>query len=307
MSDYNTENHEAIFALIDGHEFVTDIGTNGYAEPGYTDPESGIIVLGNWNDDEAGFGGQDEDGEDQTLSDALEALGAEIEWLDEWDKCADCGKMVRTSPDSYGWQRSYWLHQDGDCICSECVLKDPSEYLESLEGQTDKALTFSLDLSEHGYRKLDESYENGLYGGQADEPGKIGAALEAQGITRYIFEIDSVGQFDLRFSVWVHEDESLDQDQFDSAEKTGVDPAREMEKALRGASSAYKVETREVSADEFVSGRMFDPIKVRDRVQVGGILGRVTAKHGSQVVVTFDDDSKGTFEPAQVQLVEAVD
>ena len=68
MSDYNTENHEAILALIEGHEFVTEVGMNGYAEPGYTDPESGIIVLGNWNDDEPGFGGQDEDGEDQTLS-----------------------------------------------------------------------------------------------------------------------------------------------------------------------------------------------------------------------------------------------
>jgi hypothetical protein len=75
---------------------------NGYAEPGYTDPEKGI-VFANWNYFP------------RELPDILERGGYEIEWSDEWATCGDCGRAVRTSPNSYGWE-AYFV------ILNECEL-----------------------------------------------------------------------------------------------------------------------------------------------------------------------------------------
>jgi hypothetical protein len=94
---------------------------NGYAEPGYTDPESGIIATGNWNDITNYIGGVR-----FTLSDIpsriaklFEKLGIETEWSDEWCECTDCGKLVRTSPDSMSWTPNYTLGE-GELMCCEC-------------------------------------------------------------------------------------------------------------------------------------------------------------------------------------------
>jgi hypothetical protein len=107
---------------------------NGYAEPGYTDPESGIIATGNWNDitkyvDNMRF----------TLSDIpsrignlFEKLGIPIEWSDEWVDCSHCGKLVRTEPDSMSWHPSYTMGE-GELWCHEC--DEPDDESDKTEGQ----------------------------------------------------------------------------------------------------------------------------------------------------------------------------
>ncbi|GAG52478.1 unnamed protein product, partial [marine sediment metagenome] len=73
----------------------------GYAEPGYSDPDSNVIAFGNWN------AITEYDGDKfQTIDDAparvaslLEKAGVELEWSDEWEFCGECGKAVRTKPD----------------------------------------------------------------------------------------------------------------------------------------------------------------------------------------------------------------
>lgn len=94
---------------------------NGYAEPGYSDPECGIVATGDWNDitnyvNNVHF----------TISDIpsriaklFEKLGIPIEWSDEWVECSQCGKIVRTEPDSYSWKPAYTLGE-GELWCHEC-------------------------------------------------------------------------------------------------------------------------------------------------------------------------------------------
>lgn len=201
----------------------------GYAEPGYNDPESGLITTGNWNPS----------GKDNTMpriGAILEKLGVELEWEDEWCECSECGKLVRTQPDSYSWTRSYWLHDGIGLYCQDCVLDDPEVYLEYLEGNPKTANTLDLDLGGQGYVKTEGEYENGFHSRQNDDPEVIAKSLRKLGINRFIFEIDGTGQFDIAFSVWVHKSEysKLDSTEIDSE---GVDIAAAMQTALQDASA----------------------------------------------------------------------
>lgn len=213
--------------------------TQGYAEPGYSDPSSGIIVFGNFNAitryTENKFVTVDD--APARLAKLLEKLGCELEWSDEWACCDRCGKAVRTKPDSYSWQPSYASTDDG-ILCHECLEEDPTDYLQSLEGDSRRCVTMDLDLEAHGYKLLADDFENGLFGGQADRPELIGDALREQGISRFLFRLDGTRQFDMSFSVWVHEDEFdlIDKGQFEAAPTAGVDPAEGLRAALADAS-----------------------------------------------------------------------
>jgi hypothetical protein len=163
----------------------------GYAEPGYDDPKRGILFA-NWND------------VSKRVCDLLERAGYSCEWQDEWSMCSECGKAVRTLADSYGWQQSFWIPENsGEIICNKCI--DPTEYLESLENKTYSCNTLrNIDPSEYGYVKLQGDFENGLHAGQNDDPEEIYQDLRVRGETRpLIFVLDGVGQFDMKFSVWV--------------------------------------------------------------------------------------------------------
>ena len=94
---------------------------NGYAEPGYTDPECSIIATGNWNKITSWKNEQT-----STISNVpcriaklFEKLGIPTEWSDEWVECSHCGKLVRTEPDSMSWKPSYTMG-DGELWCHEC-------------------------------------------------------------------------------------------------------------------------------------------------------------------------------------------
>jgi len=161
-----------------------------YAEPGYTDPAKGILFA-NWNYFPRG------------VADILENYGYEIEWSDEWDFCSDCNKAFRTSGNSYSWQPSY-ADLDGSRICIECLQQDPTEYLESLEDNPRRALNIDgIDPADYGYTMLEGEYENGWHPGQNDDPKAIYKNLRAEGFKKpLLFQIDSVGQFDISFVVW---------------------------------------------------------------------------------------------------------
>ena len=242
---------------------------SGYAEAGYDDPESGVIALGNWNDISRWKDGIYTTVDDTMpgVSQALDELGVAIEWEDEWTDCQACGKLVRTSPDCHGWQPSYYTLDD-TLLCSSCAA--PEEVLQDLEGCANRALTLDIDPTEYGYVRHGRDYEHGLHHGQDDDPEKIGASLLGMGITRYLFRLDGTGQFDMRFSVYVHESQA-DLLCRPAEGKCDISPATAMERALReGSAAADKLEgegiryvtckpdgtadVRLVDREEFVNG-----------------------------------------------------
>lgn len=232
-----TENHPH-YAVKNSISDV-QLHCDGYAEPGYS---GDIIALANWN--APGEYNKETSSRvvlDRTierLSKALERIGVQVEWSDEWTSCDGCNKLVRTQPDSYSWTPSFRQHEDGDTLCVECLKKDPEEHLRSIEGSFRTANTIgAIDPANHGYTLVEGDYASGWHPGQDSNPKKISAALEAQGIHRYLFQIDDQGQFDVKFSVYVHDDEIelLDKPQFDVAPKDGPSPSEHAKRFLEEA------------------------------------------------------------------------
>lgn len=272
---------------------VGEVCTEGYSEPGYTDNEI-ATVTGNWNSppdtewvpaEMVDPNHEDtEAGELLTTGRALELLGCELEWSDEWTSCSDCRKLVRTQPDSYSWTRSYWDHEDGP-VCHECVKKHPEDYIEEMVGNDRAAITIDIDLDKHGFVKLQGDLENGLYGGQKADPKVIGKSLRKHGIDRYVFVIDSVGQFDMSFSVWVDKDQLRGNSDLNpedgllpSETEASDDPATVMSNYLRDTARAMaevppgdgpvvckpdkddpnRATARRVSPEDFIAGKALD-------------------------------------------------
>jgi hypothetical protein len=158
----------------------------GYAEPGYSDPKKAVLFF-NWN--EVG----------RRTFDLLEQYGFECEWEDEWTTCGGCGKALRTSPDSYSWQPSYF-ELNGELTCIECT--DIEAYLETLENNPRRAVNDHINPADYGYIKLEGDFENGWHPGQNDDPKEIFKRLQAAGHKRLLFNIDSVSQFYITFEVY---------------------------------------------------------------------------------------------------------
>jgi hypothetical protein len=254
----------------------TVICTEGYAEPGYDDPPSGLIAFGDWNvvSRYVGRKFQTIDDTPARLSKRLDRLGVELAWVDEWTCCDGCGKAVRTKPNSYSWRPSYIDDGCGTLICGECLRADPAEYLRALEGRSNACLTVDIDLEQCGYVLVEAGFEQGLYGGQAADPTLIAEALREQGVTRFLFKLDHSGQFDIDFSVWVHAEDAsnLDAQKFAGAQKDGADRAENLRAALSDASrkmdecegqikiatcdlSTGTASVRTITPQEFVEGK----------------------------------------------------
>jgi len=181
-----------------------------YTEPGYDDTKIAGIVFGNWNVPHEWNTERNKEDEKRNLisrvARALEHLGYELEWLDEWLECSGCNGAVRTSGNCWGWQPySYCNH--GEYYCGDCVKKDPSDYLAWLEGNEKRASTFELPLEKLGYVQVVDRLEHGMHHGQDADPKVCAKHMRSVGIKRFLFAIDNVGQFDMGFSIWVHEDE----------------------------------------------------------------------------------------------------
>jgi len=246
-----------------------------YAEPGYRKDGDRPILFGNWNNksrwDKETNTSVVTDTRPSRLAKIIQHFGYTLEWEDEWATCSECGHAVRTSGDSYDWQKYFYNFGYGEIICGDCIKSDESpqrDMLEDLEGKSSSAMsnTFDIDLSNFDYQQYGEGFEHGLYGGQADDPKVIAKTLKSGGVTRFIFVIDSVGQFDCDFSLWIHDDEYEEACHLLRTGKTkGVDPAVVMEEGLRLAAKAGNtpgvytgehaaVEVRTITPEQFVRG-----------------------------------------------------
>lgn len=160
-----------------------------YAEPGYTNPEKGVIWA-NWNN------------LPRDLDRVLERAGYAVEWSDEWANCDDCQRAVRTSPDSYGYQPYYVFVDDCTIVCLDCV--DWAEYLESIEDDATKAVVRKCNPADYGYTRISDAgeYESGFHAGQTDDPRKVLADLQSRGHSHIVFRIPETSQFYIKFEVW---------------------------------------------------------------------------------------------------------
>jgi hypothetical protein len=164
-----------------------------YGEPGYNDPEKGV-VFANWND------------VPKAIQEALEEAGYELEWSDEWTIDYNNDKAYRTSPSSYHWEPQ-WVMGDGeyifpddgaDAFIEECSMTD--------QGQPQRCLPSSItpqDLKEEGYALFKADLENGWHPGQTDDPQELAKQAFDQGAERVVFRKTENSQFYIRFEAWV--------------------------------------------------------------------------------------------------------
>lgn len=90
--------------------------------------------------------------------DLLERAGYGIEWCDEWTDCCNCGKVVRTSPDSYfWWPQWYWL-SECEIECRQCALADLDSYAEWLMAKPGRVDELRVQWDEHGWAELPEKF-----------------------------------------------------------------------------------------------------------------------------------------------------
>ena len=236
----------AIVTLVHECGFSDLWDASDYSEPGCDRENEGFpVFFANWNSE-----GQWNSKLNKyvatcelmpKLSELLENNGASIEWSDEWERCEDCNGAFRTSPDSYGWKQFGVAH--GDFVsCGNCILEDPSEYFFWISGHSDRAVTIhGLNPAEHGYVQVNsQSFENGLHGGQNASPDAISNCLKKANIEDFLFSVDSTGQFDLKFSVFVpDEDHEAALFALSKGKTTcDVDPKVALEQGLKAASKA---------------------------------------------------------------------
>lgn len=202
-----------------------------YSEPGYIDPENGI-VFGNWNSPvrETSRPGRFF----ASVVKQLESAGVELQWSDEWTTCADCQGALRTSPDCYGWQPAYIKTDDGE-VCRDCAAKHPEDTLELFIGNPDKALSIKLDLPALGFVRV-QSFEHGMHPGQDASPQVIAATLGKLGVSRFVFTLDSTGQFDIEFSLWVDKSEASRFRELSASESEGESVSGRLKRGLMLAS-----------------------------------------------------------------------
>jgi len=145
--------------------------------------------------------------EDASDTDVERELETTLVYTDEYTTCDDCGKIVRTAPDSYGWQPDFYVG-DGFIACGECfdAITDYQEaYLEERINNPKNAVNGMLSdtqLENLGFEKLEGGYESGWHPGQTDDPTEIFDIISDR-YEEVLFTIDEVSQFYIRFGVWV--------------------------------------------------------------------------------------------------------
>ena len=201
--------HDIVFATMEDIGVSWDAGDldycTGYAEPGYGADDT-LIVFANWNDERLA-----------PLADVIEATdGAELEWSDEWVRCDDCYRALRTSGDSYGWRMFGAWVDDCSIVCADCLCSDMDSSLEQYHNDADKAVTWcnARDMAAAGWTQYaaddPREYETGWHPGQTDDPHHVFETIreELGSDVDVVFLIDSTGQFDVSWSAWTREEQS---------------------------------------------------------------------------------------------------
>lgn len=149
---------------------------------------------------------------------AYQSIGCcTIGFDDEYTRC-DCGNIIKTTPNCWNWSPDY-IQTEYEIICRDCIENDIDILIDEYSNDYKKAIPdWSIELiKEQGFQCLDNKdteacqiFENGFHPGQDDNPETIINDLEKEGYTEkydFLFAINSTGQFDCQFSLWIREKE----------------------------------------------------------------------------------------------------
>ena len=175
-------------------------GEVGVITPQESDSSERLLFIADWNKKEL-----------KHLSDALEHDFYEnreigIHWDDEWSTCSDCGAGIKMTPDCYGWQPNY-IRLEYDTLCRKCSIENIVEVLEE-EFYNNPRKAAPSWLRNEALRRgmislVQDDFESGMHPGQTDDPQKIlKEYIEENPEDGFIFCFDSVGQFDIHFSIY---------------------------------------------------------------------------------------------------------
>ena len=170
---------------------------DSYGEPGYSNNERGII-LANWNNIPRG------------LADWLEKCGFSLEWSDEWEVID--GKVYRTHADSYSWEPSIALTDDGKLLTPDDSASDWIEYFQlTADGQPIKWLPSWIptdELTQCGFTLAnDNPFESGWFSGQDANPNAIAREAFKNGADTVVFRKLENSQFYCRFECWIRRED----------------------------------------------------------------------------------------------------
>lgn len=148
------------------------------------------------------------------LFDALERISVNGEWCDEWMRCENCQRLIRTESDSYGWTPQYVDNSaHGEYpTCHDCAVEGLPGTLADYVNDESRAVTWLSEsqLSEHGWTDAfpdDYDAASGFHPGQDDKPADMVARLRDSGDERdYLFVITDKGQFDVHWRMMVRDD-----------------------------------------------------------------------------------------------------
>jgi hypothetical protein len=194
----------------------------------------------------------------------------EVGFSDEYDRCFNCGAILRTSPSSYCWVAPLFIECEG-YACDDCVAKgDFDDYVLEEYCNKNKCLPKAIPFGRLGIVKANmEEYQNGMHSGMDDSPEPIIKALNAEGIDVWFDVMPS--QFYCDFDVFVKK-EDLDK-AVGILSKTntnqGYSTSDNLKKCLKQCScdsskegivynkcdiSTGTVETKVISKQDFVDG-----------------------------------------------------
>ena len=130
---------------------------------------------------------------------------------DQYTHCSGCNGLICTTPMYYGDTGRY-QYIECDILCKNCILEDPEEIIENCLNDSNKAIPDYLTdyIKDQGFVCFSNDdnycpiYETGFHIGQNDNPKDIEKKIkELKHNYDYLFMINSVGQFDVQWSVFI--------------------------------------------------------------------------------------------------------
>lgn len=143
----------------------------------------------------------------------LEHIGVELEWYDEWIVTHDgYSKAWRTTADSYSWQPSYVITEDGEVIT---IDDDVEEWIAYAANNSSLAIPATVatgaDLIGLGFEEFNGTFENGWHPGQDDNPADILVQIDDLygPDVDVVFCITETSQFYLKFEAYYRSTEEV--------------------------------------------------------------------------------------------------